>query len=181
MRKRRLAILATATVLLSAAAVSSAGSASAAAGCRVAYTVSSQWPGGFGAAVAVTNLGDPVSGWTLTFSFPAGQTITQLWNGTSSQSGAAVTVRDAGYNAAIPTGGSASFGFNGSWTGTNPAPASFVLNGVTCTGATTSTSTTQPIPSDPVPTVPTTTPGTPTAGAKQMERLNRGLISVRSG
>ena len=101
MRKRSLAILATATVLIGAAAAAAAGPASAAGGCRVAYTVSSQWPGGFGAAVAVTNLGDPITGWTLTFSFPAGQKITQLWNGSATQSGAAVTVRDAGYNAAV--------------------------------------------------------------------------------
>src|SRR4051812_22904776 len=78
-----------------------AAPASAASGCRVAYTVTSQWQAGFGASVAITNLGDPVAGWTLAFSFPSGQTVTQLWNGTVSQSGAAVSVRDAGYNAAI--------------------------------------------------------------------------------
>ncbi|MET7836961.1 cellulose binding domain-containing protein, partial [Micromonospora sediminicola] len=33
----------------------------AAAGCSVTYAVSSQWQGGFGANVTVTNLGDPVS------------------------------------------------------------------------------------------------------------------------
>ncbi len=182
--KRVLAIAAATTTLVAAGTIT-ALSASAAAGCRVDYAITNQWAGGFGASVAITNLGDPVAGWNLRWSFTAGQAVTQLWNGAVSQSGAQVTVTDAGYNAAIPTGGSASFGFNGSWTGSNPVPASFVLNGVTCTGATTPTSTTQPIPSDPVPTVPTTppatTPGTPTAGAKQMERLNRGLISVRSG
>jgi hypothetical protein len=181
----RVLAIAAATTTLVAAGTITAISASAAAGCRVDYAITNQWAGGFGASVAITNLGDPVAGWNLRWSFAAGQTVTQLWNGTVSQSGAQVTVTDAGYNAAIPTGGSTSFGFNGSWTGSNPVPASVVLNGVTCTGATTPTSTTQPIPSDPVPTVPTTppatTPGTPTAGAKQMERLNRGLISVRSG
>ncbi|MEV5448204.1 cellulose binding domain-containing protein, partial [Streptomyces sp. NPDC052644] len=40
-----------------------ATAASAATGCRVTYTVSSQWNGGFGANVAVTNLGDPLNGW----------------------------------------------------------------------------------------------------------------------
>src|SRR3954451_23093535 len=88
-----------------------AGHASAAAGCRVSYAVTNTWQGGFGAAVEVTNLGDPVNGWTLGWSFPSGQTITQAWNGVATQSGAAVTVRDAGYNAAIATGGTASFGF----------------------------------------------------------------------
>src|SRR6185437_12595929 len=62
----------------------------AAAGCQVSYAVGSQWQGGFGASVAVTNLGDPINGWTLTWSFGAGQTVTQAWNATVTQSGAVV-------------------------------------------------------------------------------------------
>ena len=38
----------------------------ATAGCSVNYAVSSQWQGGFGANVTITNLGDPLTGWTLT-------------------------------------------------------------------------------------------------------------------
>ncbi|MBE3016201.1 cellulose binding domain-containing protein, partial [Microbispora sp. NEAU-D428] len=125
---------------LSVLGVVTAGSARAAAGCRVAYTVTNQWQGGFGANVDVVNLGDPVDGWRLTWSFPAGQTISQLWNGSYTQSGAQVTVTNASYNGAIPTGGSASFGFNGSWTSSNPVPASFALNGTTCSGTVTSPS-----------------------------------------
>jgi hypothetical protein len=109
--------------------------AQAAAGCRVDYAVTSSWPGGFGASVTITNLGDAVSGWQLSWSFTAGQTVTQLWNGTAAQSGAQVTVTNAGYNAAIATGGTAAFGFNGAAPGSNPAPAAFTLNGVACTGA----------------------------------------------
>jgi lysophospholipase L1-like esterase len=118
--------------------------ASAAAGCRVAYTISSQWQGGFGASVAITNLGDPLNGWTLAFNFPSGQTVTQLWNGRVSQSGAAVTVRDAGYNAALATNATTSFGFNGAWSGANGVPASFTVNGVTCTGGVTTPPSTPP-------------------------------------
>src|SRR5687768_1375963 len=92
--------------------------ASAAAGCRVSYAVTNTWQGGFGASVAVTNLGDPVNGWTLGWSFPSGQTVTQAWNGVATQSGAAVSVRDAGYNGALATGASTSFGFNGAHPGT---------------------------------------------------------------
>jgi hypothetical protein len=118
--------------------VVSAVSAQAATGCRVAYAITNQWPGGFGANVNITNLGDPVSGWKLVWSFAAGQTITQLWNGTVSQSGSQVTVTDAGYNGAVPTGGTAGFGFNGSWNNSsNPVPTSFTLNGTSCTGGVT--------------------------------------------
>ncbi|MBO4271075.1 cellulose-binding domain-containing protein, partial [Microbispora triticiradicis] len=112
----------------------------AAAGCQVTYTVSSEWPGGFNASVNVNNLGDPINGWSLTWAFPAGQTITQLWNGSYTQSGSQVTVTNVSYNGAIPSGGSTEFGFNGSFSGSNPKPTSFALNGVACTGGVTSPS-----------------------------------------
>src|SRR3954451_7059551 len=80
----------------------------AAAGCQVSYTVSSQWQGGFGASVAVTNLGDPINGWTLRWSFGGGQTVAQAWNATLTQSGAAVTAVSMSYNAALATGASTS-------------------------------------------------------------------------
>jgi len=154
MRRSSVAALAATTALFGAAGVVAAGTADAAAGCRVAYTVTSSWQGGFGASVAVTNLGDPVSGWTLGFSLASGQTVTQLWNGVVSQSGAAVTVRDAGYNAALGTGASTSFGFNGAWTGTNAVPAAFTLNGVACTGGVSTPQPSTPQPSTPPPTSP---------------------------
>ncbi|GIH67683.1 arabinofuranosidase catalytic domain-containing protein [Microbispora siamensis] len=114
-----------------------APAAHAATGCRVDYSVTNQWPGGFGANVSITNLGDPINGWRLSWSFSAGQTVTQLWNGSVTQSGAQVTVADAGYNGTLATGASTSFGFNGTWNGANPAPASFTLNGTACTGGVT--------------------------------------------
>ncbi|MGH6655102.1 MAG: cellulase family glycosylhydrolase, partial [Actinocrinis sp.] len=73
-------------------------------------------------------------GWTLGFSFTAGQTVTQGWNGTWSQSGANVTVAGMSWNGSIPTGGSLQIGFNGAWSGTNPSPTAFTLNGVACNG-----------------------------------------------
>jgi lysophospholipase L1-like esterase len=156
---RKLAVVLAAATLVPVGLL--AAPASAAAGCRVAYAVTSQWQGGFGASVAVTNLGDPLTGWTLGFSFPSGQTVTQLWNGVVSQSGAAVTVRNAGYNGALATGASTSFGFNGSWTGANAVPGAFTLNGVACTGGVTTPPPTTPGPTDPPPA---TTP--PPAGSR---------------
>ncbi|MBB2740362.1 UNVERIFIED_ORG: hypothetical protein FHR35_000182 [Microbispora rosea subsp. rosea] len=131
-----------------------APAAHAATGCRVDYSVTNQWPGGFGANVSVTNLGDPINGWKLTWSFSAGQTITQLWNGTYTQSGSQVTVTNVDYNGGIPSGGSTSFGFNGAFNGSNPVPASFALNGVTCTGGVTAS----PSPSTSPSTSPSPSP-----------------------
>ncbi|HET6709392.1 family 43 glycosylhydrolase [Amycolatopsis sp.] len=126
--------------------------AHAAAGCSVTYTKTSDWPGGFGASVSVTNLGDAIGGWTLEWSFAAGQQVGQHWNAAITQAGTQVSAANVAHNAAIPTGGKAEFGFNGSFTSANPVPASFRLNGTLCTGdvdptpTTTPTTTTTPAP-----------------------------------
>jgi hypothetical protein len=121
--------------LTAAVTITSVPQAGAAAGCRVSYQVTHEWQGGFSADVNVTNLGDPVSGWQLAWSFGAGQTVGQLWNGKVRQSGAQVTVDDAGYNGSLGTGTSAGFGFVGTTNGSgNPVPAGFTLNGTACTG-----------------------------------------------
>ncbi|MGC9665374.1 endo-1,4-beta-xylanase [Planosporangium sp. 12N6] len=101
-------------------------------GCAVTYTVSSQWTGGFGANVTVTNRSAPVTSWTLTWSFGAGQAVTQAWNATVTQSGANVTAHSVDYNGNLGTNASTSFGFNGSWNGSNPVPTNFSLNGTPC-------------------------------------------------
>ncbi len=101
-------------------------------GCKVTYTVN-QWPSGFTANLTVTNTGTTaLNGWTLTFTFPGTQQITQLWNGVLSQQGSNVTITNASYNGSIPAGASVNPGFNGSWSGSNPSPTSFKLNGSTC-------------------------------------------------
>jgi hypothetical protein len=149
--------LATAGLVAGAATLTAIAPAqAAAAGCQVTYTISSQWTGGFGANVAIKNLGDPLSSWTLRWSFGAGQTFTQAWNATVTQSGSAVTAINVGYNGAVATGGSASFGFNGSWTSSNPLPTSFTLNGTACTGSVTGSPSASPTRTTSAP--PTTAP-----------------------
>ncbi|WFE25279.1 family 43 glycosylhydrolase [Solwaraspora sp. WMMD791] len=160
----RLLTAATAVAAVSAAGVITAVSAQAAVGCKVTYTVTNQWQGGFGANVVIDNLGDPLNGWRLTWSFAAGQTISQLWNGAVAQSGNQVTVTNAAYNGSVPTGGSVNFGFNGAWTSTNPVPTSFALNGVTCTGAPVTPGPTTPGPTTPAPTTPPPTTPPPQTG-----------------
>jgi hypothetical protein len=164
-RARMLLAVGAATALGATALVTAPGASAAAAGCQVSYAISSQWQGGFGANVTVTNLGSAIAGWTLRWSFGAGQTVTQAWNATVSQSGAAVSAVNVPYNASLGTGGSASFGFNGSWTGSNPVPTAFTLNGVACTGSVTTTPPTT-APTTPPTTQPTTTPPTGTPALK---------------
>ena len=78
----------------------------------------------------ITNLGDPVNGWTADLDLRRRADRHPAVERHLTQSGAQVTVTNAGYNAAIATGATATFGFNGAWTGSNPAPTSFALNGI---------------------------------------------------
>ncbi|HET6213163.1 MAG TPA: cellulose binding domain-containing protein, partial [Micromonosporaceae bacterium] len=106
------------------------------AACRVAYSAQN-WGGGngFTANVVITNTGGtPIDGWTVQWSYANGQRVTQMWNATFSQPAATVAATNMDYNRTIGAGGgTANFGFNGSWNGvTNTNPASFTLNGVGC-------------------------------------------------
>ncbi|EFL42750.1 cellulase family glycosylhydrolase [Streptomyces griseoflavus] len=101
--------------------------------CAIAYRVTNEWPGGFQGEVTVRNTGgSAVNGWTLTWSFPADQRITNMWGGTPAQSGSEVSVASAPYTASIPASGSVVVGFTASRTGTNPSPTAFALNGAAC-------------------------------------------------
>ncbi len=117
------------------ASVSPSTSASPGAGtCAVTYRVTGSWTGGFQGEVKIANSGTAViSGWKLGWQFTGGQVVAQLWNGSVTQSGSAVTVTNASWNGTIAAGGSASVGFLGSWTGSNPVPAAFTVNGTACT------------------------------------------------
>jgi endo-1,4-beta-xylanase len=103
------------------------------ASCSVHYTIQSQWNAGFTANVVITNTGSTtINGWTLAWTFANGQTITQIWNASDTQSGGNVSAANLSYNAMLAPGTTTNFGFNGAWSGSNTAPASFKLNGATC-------------------------------------------------
>jgi O-glycosyl hydrolase len=102
--------------------------------CQVSYATQSQWSGGFVAGITITNTGTTgVNGWTLKFTFPGDQQITDTWNGTATQSGENVTITNASYNGTISPGGNTTLGFQGTWTNSDATPTAFALNGTTCT------------------------------------------------
>ncbi|MCX7681315.1 MAG: cellulose binding domain-containing protein, partial [Anaerolineae bacterium] len=71
--------------------------------CAVDYVIANDW--GTGATVNVTirnNSASAINGWTLAWTFPGNQQITNIWNATHTQSGASVTARNVDYNATIP-------------------------------------------------------------------------------
>jgi hypothetical protein len=195
-RSRLRAALASASAVALAAgagiaAVVSGQAAAATPACAVTYTITSQWNTGFGANITIVDNAAPINGWTLGFAFSAGQSVTQGWNGTWSQSGANVTVASYSWNAAIATGGSVQIGFNGTWSGSNPVPSAFTLNGVVCNGASPSGSPTpsqsaspsaspSSSPSASASASPSASPsGTPTGGgpAPQLHVSGNKLVS----
>ncbi|WP_304451459.1 glycoside hydrolase family 6 protein [Nocardiopsis sp. YSL2] len=133
-RTRRGLAAASALVLGTTLAMATPSAASAATGCEVDYQVN-DWGSGFTASVEITNLGDPVNGWTLGWEYAGNQQISSIWNGSHTQNGQSVEVTDGGHNASIATDGTVSFGFNASYSGSNDAPTEFTLNGVVCEGS----------------------------------------------
>ncbi|MFV2096069.1 cellulose binding domain-containing protein [Micromonospora sp. LOL_014] len=149
-------------------------SASAASGCQVTYTVAAQWPGGFGANLAITNHGAPINGWTLSWTFAADQAITQSWGFTADPASGTVVVRNVSYNASIPTGGTVTGGFNGTWNNlSNPVPTTFTLNGTVCNGP---APTSPPPTTVPPPTVPP--PGNTLIVATNGNDANPGTVGA---
>ncbi|MET9075875.1 glycoside hydrolase family 6 protein [Streptomyces sp. NPDC004232] len=100
--------------------------------CTVAYTVQNQWDTGFTAAVTVTNNAAAKSSWAVKWSYAGDQKVTSGWNAQISQSGSDVTATNESYNGTLATGSSISFGFNGTYSGTDTLPTTFTLDGVTC-------------------------------------------------
>ncbi|MFF4489835.1 endo-1,4-beta-xylanase [Streptomyces sp. NPDC001544] len=90
--------------------------------CTATYSVTSQWNTGFTGQVKISCAGASLSSWKASWTYGAGQQITQAWNADCTQSGAHVTCVNASYNGSVPEGGSVTFGFNGSWSGGNPVP-----------------------------------------------------------
>ncbi len=100
-------------------------------GCTATYRVANSWPTGFQGEVTVRNAGtSAITGWTVKWSFSNGQTISQLWSGVHTQTGADVTVRNVNWNGDLAASASTVFGFNASWAGTNGVPST-----VTCTAS----------------------------------------------
>ncbi|MCE6993714.1 cellulose-binding domain-containing protein [Saccharothrix sp. S26] len=179
------AVLAVVAALAAVGVVIPAATARAAAGCAVDYAITDQWRGGFGARVTMTNLGDPLSGWTLEWAFTAGQRISsETWNGVFTQSGSTVRVKNASHNGAVATGRSVTVGFNGTWSDSNPEPTSFSVDGVPCTGSvvTAGSTTRAPEPSSPpsLTTAPSAAATTTTTTTTTTTVSSASSSSVRS-
>ena len=103
--------------------------------CKVTYTTST-WSTGYTAQVTIGNTsGSALSGWSLAFTLPSGQTITNSWNATISPASGAVTAKNVSYNGSIAANGTVSFGFQANHSGDSSKPTAFALNGTACSVA----------------------------------------------
>jgi cellulase/cellobiase CelA1 len=76
-----------------------------------------------------------INGWTVAWTFPGNQQVTNLWNGVVAQTGANVTVHNAAWNGTIQPGSTVNFGFLANFSGTNINPSALTLNGHACGGS----------------------------------------------
>lgn len=102
-------------------------------GCAVVFKANS-WSTGFTNEVTITNGGpDDLSGWTLTFTLPSGQTISSSWNVTLTGTSGQITAKPAAHNSSLPAGSSVAFGYQGTLSGGYSSPTAVSLNGASCT------------------------------------------------
>ena len=110
------------------ATTASGGGGGGNAGCTASLHIDNQWNPGFSDTVTVANSGPAATnGWTVTWTWPNGQNLTNEWNAAVTQSGTAVTATNLSYDGSIAPGANTTFGVQGTWSGTNGVPA------LTCT------------------------------------------------
>ena len=99
----------------------------ASSGCSAMYSITGGWDGGFQGEVMVHAGTTPLSKWTVSWTFPGSQTVSQLWSGVYSGSGSLATVKNAAWNGTVAANSYTTFGF----IGTGTAPTS--VNNLSCT------------------------------------------------
>lgn len=152
-----LALAVTATAV-AAVGVTLAPTARAAGGCQATYEPN-VWPGGFTANIRLTAGDTPLNGWTVEWTYPGDQRITNAWNAQVTQTGAAVTAVNMPYNGSVPAGGTVEFGVQGTYATSSAPPTDIVIRSAGCeVTVPTTPPTTAPPSTPPVTTAPPTTP-----------------------
>jgi len=134
-RWRALTAVSTTLTLLCGGLAAVAAPAQAAIGCKVAYT-KNDWGSGFTTSIDLTILSEPVTGWTLKYSYAGNQKLVNGWSGKWSQSGQDITVTNESWNGNVAAGATVNLGGQFTYTGTNTDPTAFTVNGVACNGGT---------------------------------------------
>ncbi|WP_026923096.1 glycoside hydrolase family 6 protein [Glycomyces arizonensis] len=89
--------------------------------CTAEIVVVNSWGSGWQGDVHITAGDASLNSWTLTWTWPSGQSVSSSWNVDLSQSGSTVTASDVGWNGAIASGQSRNaFGFIGNGSSATP-------------------------------------------------------------
>ena len=89
--------------------------------CSAAYVTSSSWQGGFQGQITIKAGAGAIRSWSVSWTLASGQSISQVWGGTSTVTGSTATVRNAAYNGSLQPGATAEFGFIASGAASTPA------------------------------------------------------------
>ncbi|WP_405394012.1 polysaccharide deacetylase family protein [Microbispora hainanensis] len=89
-------------------------------GCTATMETVNAWTGGFQSNVTVRAGSSAIRGWTVTWSWPGSQSISQLWGGVQSGSGSSITVRNESWNGSLGASASTTFGFVANGTAATP-------------------------------------------------------------
>ncbi|WP_155369706.1 glycosyl hydrolase family 18 protein [Catellatospora vulcania] len=145
MLRTRARLIAATAAMVVAGSIGAVTMANAAGTVTASYTQTSNWGSGAEGKYTITNGTSAAATWTLVFTLPAGTTVSSFWDANLTGSGQTRTATGT-WNASIPAGGSASFGFVTAGSG---QPTACTVNGANCaTGASPSV----------VPTTPGTSP-----------------------
>jgi chitinase len=107
-----------------------------AAGPTATFTKTQDWGTGYeGRYVIANSTTATINGWRVEFDLPSTVTVTSHWEAALTRSGNHYTFTNLSWNGTIAPGASASFGFNGAYSGTFAAPANCRLNGAPCDGS----------------------------------------------
>ena len=131
----RLRMMATASALAAGLALVLAPVAQA-AGPTAAFTKTQDWGTGYEGRYVITNsTSTTINGWRVEFDLASTVTVNSYWDAALTRSGTHYTFTNLSWNASIAPGATASFGFNGSYSGTFSGPTNCRLNGAPCDGS----------------------------------------------
>ncbi|WP_220503943.1 polysaccharide deacetylase family protein [Microbispora sp. H13382] len=88
--------------------------------CTATMETVNSWGGGFQSNVTVRAGSSAIRGWTVTWSWPGSQSVSQLWGGLQSGSGSSVSVRNESWNGSLGASASTTFGFVANGTAATP-------------------------------------------------------------
>jgi lytic cellulose monooxygenase (C4-dehydrogenating) len=88
--------------------------------CTATYRQVNGWPQGFQGEITVTAGATALNGWSVSATFPDGQSVTQAWGSTASSSGGSATFTNAPWNGNVAAGSSVNPGFLASGSGAAP-------------------------------------------------------------